>query len=145
MKHKKFKVRIQITEFIYPVVDFLKYNLDILKQDSGIDVEIIFWYDRQMMDISPIFKKHISSTFEILENDIRDHYPKNIKNAMFNILYSKFDDQQKALSEVENDSKFYLFYDSESSFIKSIVEFFSFIKAKLNYEVTKNENRHSRK
>jgi len=147
MRNIKFNTRIQITEITYAVISFLKYNLDILQNESNIKLDITFWYDKQNMDISPILKKEIAELFEITEDKIHDRYPKTIfKNAMFSILYSKAEEQQQALSDVEPDSKFYLFYDSESSFIKSIVELFSFIKAKLNYEVSKSEkNRYSRK
>jgi len=147
MRNIKFNARIQITEFTYTAIDFLKYNLDILQNESNIKVDITFWYDKQTMDISPMVKKEVAKLFEITEDKIHDRYPKTIfKNAMFSILYSKAEEQQQALADVEQDSKFYLFYDNESSFIKSVVELFSFIKAKLNYEVSKREkNRYSRK
>lgn len=147
MRNIKFNARIQITELTYHVISFLKYNLDILQNENNIKLDITFWYDKQNMDISPMLKKEIAKLFEITEDKIYDRYPKTIfKNTMFNILYSKAEEQQQALSNVEPDSKFYLFYDNESSFVKSVVELFSFIKAKLNYEVIKSEkNRYSRK
>jgi len=147
MRNIKFNARIQITELTHSAIDFLKYNLDILQNESNIKVEITFWYDKQNMDISPMLKKELAAIFGITENTIHDRYPKTtFKNGMFSILYSKAEEQQQALADVEQDSKFYLFYDNEGSFVKSIVELFSFIKAKLNYEVIKSEkNRYSRK
>lgn len=147
MRNIKFNARIQITELTYHVISFLKYNLDILQNENNIKLDIIFWYDKQNMDISPTLKKEIAKLFKITEDKIYDRYPKFIfKNVMFNILYSKAEEQKQVLSNIEPDSKFYLFYDNENSFIKSVIELFSFIKAKLNYEVIKSEkNRYSRK
>ena len=147
MRNRKFNARVQSTELTYPVIDFLKYNLDILQNESNILVDITFWYDKTNMNISPELIQNIANVFDISKDKIHDRYPKTIfKNAMFSISYSKSEEQYDALSHVENDSKFYLFYDDESSFIRCIIELFSFIKAKLNYEVTKNEKtRYSRK
>lgn len=147
MRNIKFNARIQIIESIHTAIDFLKYNLDILQNEQNVKVDITFWYDKKNMDISPMLKKQIAIMFNISEDKIHDRYPKTIfKNGMFSILYSKAEEQQQALAAVEQDSKFYLFYDNEGSFVKSIVELFSFIKAKLNYEVVKGEkNRYSRK
>lgn len=146
MRDIKFNVKIQITKDSKDYIEFIKYNADILKSTNNVSINIVFWYNKNELNLDKDFICYISKLFNISENKIYDHYPRHaFKNCMFNILYSDKEEQELALKDTEHDSKFYLFYRDNSSFVQSIIELFSFIKAKLNYDMIKYETRNSYK
>lgn len=121
-------IRIELTKELKDVWEDFIDALDIFKKETNVELWLDYWYDSKKSrrkDLS--FVKDLESTIIPIKGrtfDIRMHFD--------------------APSGVQ-DSKYYFVYTDSNSFISSVFEMFSFIKAILNYEEQKNENRNDRK
>jgi len=130
MKKNHFNARIQLTEATIPVLDVFFESIEYFTLSNPIIfLEFYLWYD----------KKNVKDS----EKLIKMCKIKNIalhERPLLNIPF--FTD----ISPKGNDysCKFNIYYEDSNSFINSIFQFYSLIKASSNKEVV-NENRNDRK
>jgi hypothetical protein len=130
MKRKKFTIKIQAVEFIYEYMELLKYSIDTLESEFNCYIELNWWYDKNNMQISPILVDEIKKQFNI--DNIHTSYIN--KSTLFSIIYSKEISSPLEQQHDKNDAKFYLFFNDRHTYMNSIFQCISFIKAKLNYD-----------
>jgi len=130
MKKNHFNIRIQLSEKAIPVLDVFFDSIEYFNlSNPTIFLELYLWYN----------KKEVSESDKLTKmckvKDIALH-----ERPLLNIPF--FAD----ISPRGNDfsGKFNIYYEDSDSFINSIFQFYSLVKASSNKEVI-NENRHDRK
>jgi len=130
MKKNHFNVRIQLTEQTIPVLDVFFDSIEYFTLSNPITVlEFYLWYEKKnMQDYEKLIKMCKVKNIALHER------------PLLNIPF--FAD----ISPKGNDysCKFNIYYEDSNSFINSIFQFYSLIKASYNKEAV-NENRNDRK
>jgi hypothetical protein len=128
-KQKSYSIRLELTAYLIDVWEDFIHAIDTFEKSSDIKLNINYWYDSKKQRRKDILFVDASESLSISITDgvifdIREHTddPSSIQNC-----------------------KYYFLYTDPNSFISSVFELFSFIKARLNYEEQKNENRNDRK
>lgn len=130
MKKNHFNARIQLTEKVVPVLDVFFESIEYFTlSNPTMFLEFYLWYDKKNVNDSNLVKMCKIKNISLHE--------KPLLNIPFFVDISPKDN--------DYNCKFNIFYDDSNSFINSIFQFYSLIKASANKEVINNENRNDRK
>jgi hypothetical protein len=128
-KQKSYSIRLELTTDLINVWEDFIHAVDTFEKSSDVKLNIGYWYDSKKQ-----LRKDISFATSITSQPI------SMTDSVIFDIRKLVDDPSK----IEN-CKYYFLYTDSNSFISSVFELFSFIKARLNYEELKNENRNDRK
>jgi len=124
-------INIELTDEIeidLEFVQYIKYFLGSL--NTNIPIDFILYKSKQDKFYKILSDAIINSTIIIT-----DTY--TLKWCTFNVHFHT--------DQINIPSKFYFTYDSYSTFINSLTQLFSSIKALINYKESVNDNRNNRK
>jgi len=128
-KQKVYTVRLELTTILNDVWEDFHHAKETFELNTDIKFNFCYWYDSKKQRRKDL---HFAGKIEMTDLGITD-------NVIFDIREHTDDP-----SKIEN-CKYYFLYTDANTFISSVFELFSFIKARLNYEELKNENRNDRK
>ena len=142
-KMNMFIIRIELVPQLADILDSINDFIEIFKKETKAELRIIFWYNksRVLKPIEDKFLESINNKMKQYSLNIYDHCV--FKKGIFCDLYLSI--SEDARSGKDDNCKFYLTYYDPNSFIISLFELFSFIKAKLNYESQQAIDRNVRK
>jgi len=127
-KPKIYTVRVEVAMCLGEVWEDFNHAIETFERETNVKLNFNYWYDS---------KNDRRKDLAFIEK-IESYTP--ITNSVIFDIRKHTDDPSSIQS-----CKYYFLYTDANTFISKVFELLSFIKAMLNYEEQKNDNRYDRK